>query len=1484
MPTQPSFSVEINGVEEFNESDGETIGLTIGRSGNKSAQSATVTISNHKGTRYPTAFPSRSEVKVRINGILTFTGFLQNKTVTSGSPGQIVLECAGRTILLKNMAVRPIIYNSEENRTSRDSEGVVVRCQNGKLELPTDPKHIPIFEILSIRDSSDVSITPQQVEYDDGIIFIDHKYDGQLITVNYTCFKEKYEAVAASTVMKDLVRRHAQPFISVSGVTSVATTITFEPNIDSDLFREVGRIRDTLGSSYDFFVDDTDILTLVQRSGTPVKRFDNQHFRSASFSVDDAGYANVVNARSPTTDTTVQLDAISQVEGVQQHQVEGLNPSGTQVDAVAQGFKAIENRLEAFQVKALRNTQSDILGWEIQYNGHKDPINHTFATLESTTPDSNNVRIDTGTTPESLHVQNAGTGNAYFSNEWQQDLTQDVTGNFDTSDGAYQSITVSDLTRTDIKGISFASNTASGEVEFEIRSGTGAGGTLLGTSETVDLADADHAIKPNWFPVHFAEVVDVSGETTISIVKNNVSGNPRWEHDNGADSYAGGVSSVGGSTDFAFQVFTVVPVEDILASVVNFTDDVTDANKTPKYYVSRNYEIGFGTRADWIEVLNNLPTLFQNEVGQEDKFGIKIEFQSNSTTADPLVTEMIGSVAYVDASAALESPSGITVGGLSGSIQASNLPSFDPERGSFTEEVSADADTHLEINGNYWLILYDGDQASSLAHFFVVYDDGAEATKRETWSDETNIGNSSNLTVDTELTQVSITPLKKSATMRSKSLGTTSATMTHAQIRSTENTRGGAILSMVSRNKRNYYYPGRSTDTTKRAVYTGEAAIYQFDDGDFYGDYARDVRDVSGNGFDISGTGFSNQNPQATGQFGDGYSSNGSRETRTGELARWLTGDISLSFYNKAGASSLGDKLLVNYASDPTVSLRLRTTAAGKLVYSHTYNHGASTETYTTSTTFLVEGSWKHIGVSRDRSLKKVIFYLDGVETESFQFTNQPDVVNTDNSFTFADDIPAQGDGLVSVWDEFRVWPSAVPGWLINHVRQYPYDAGPTKFAFPSESDSNDTYTDSQSASGDTTLRVFEYFAPAIYSEDRVRLWLPFDSVGGPAFDEDYSAYAHTVTNNGASIDTTNTGSGYGSSASFDGVNDFVSITHADSLATRDGLTLMGYIKQDVQNSFQTIIGKEDAYEVQLAATSASQSEIIITLKHANGQREHSATIALGTTMKHLTITYDVQILRVYLDGVQVTSRDFGSRLRTSDSRKNLFLGVRDVDGTKAAYFDGSIDEFFLLDYAASSNDIATLIADPHAAKRSPVQFSYTAAGYGTGGAKAYSDGKYLVSRDNEDTWTDDLDGTGSNANGSLAFKLIFGSRSVEKSVACVKKDQTEIDRLGYEVERTINVNTEDYEVLCSVADGFLAILKDGIAKGDIVIDGDTSLKVGDIVTINYPTKGQSETDIAVATVDHIISNGDFYTTLGLGEEERTLAALISGAEAGVGG
>lgn len=156
-------------------------------------------------------------------------------------------------------------------------------------------------------------------------------------------------------------------------------------------------------------------------------------------------------------------------------------------------------------------------------------------------------------------------------------------------------------------------------------------------------------------------------------------------------------------------------------------------------------------------------------------------------------------------------------------------------------------------------------------------------------------------------------------------------------------------------------------------------------------------------------------------------------------------------------------------------------------------------------------------------------------------------------------------------------------------------------------------------------------------------------------------------------------GMGLNTAVSFDGANDYVSITPTAPLNLKATLALEAWIKPDALQG--SVIRRNNAYELRVQGDGSVLFRVWI-----NGSVQ-SLTSAKGTAsagkIAYLVGTYDGAMMRLYVNGSQVASQSTsGTMTHGSDT---LYLGRNDGAGT---YFDGIIDEVSIYSEALSSEKI----------------------------------------------------------------------------------------------------------------------------------------------------------------------------------------------------
>jgi chitodextrinase len=167
----------------------------------------------------------------------------------------------------------------------------------------------------------------------------------------------------------------------------------------------------------------------------------------------------------------------------------------------------------------------------------------------------------------------------------------------------------------------------------------------------------------------------------------------------------------------------------------------------------------------------------------------------------------------------------------------------------------------------------------------------------------------------------------------------------------------------------------------------------------------------------------------------------------------------------------------------------------------------------------------------------------------------------------------------------------------------------------------------------------------------------------------------------------------YGSALTFDGVNDWVTIADAPTLDLSGGLTLEAWVRPNGGPSWRTVLLKESsstlAYALYASATGGTPMGIVFT---GGVQQKLSGTAALpATTWSHLALTYDGATMRLYVNGVQRSSKAVTGAMPNSSGP--LRIGGNSV--WTSEWFKGELDELRVYNRALSAAEIQADMTTP---------------------------------------------------------------------------------------------------------------------------------------------------------------------------------------------
>jgi len=196
-------------------------------------------------------------------------------------------------------------------------------------------------------------------------------------------------------------------------------------------------------------------------------------------------------------------------------------------------------------------------------------------------------------------------------------------------------------------------------------------------------------------------------------------------------------------------------------------------------------------------------------------------------------------------------------------------------------------------------------------------------------------------------------------------------------------------------------------------------------------------------------------------------------------------------------------------------------------------------------------------------------------------------------------------------------------------------------------------------------------------------------------------------------------GTGLNTAVSFDGTNDYVSMTPTSPLNLKTALTLEAWVKPDVLQG--SIIRRNNAYELR-----AQSDGSVLFRVWVNGNVQ-SLTSAKGTIsagkIAYLVGTYDGTTMRLYVNGSQAISQSTSGTLTHGNDA--LYLGRNDGAGT---YFDGIIDDVSIYSEALSPETILERYEDGETRNESIAQLSNPSASEDLSGWSEPSVGTFVRS------------------------------------------------------------------------------------------------------------------------------------------------------------
>ena len=198
----------------------------------------------------------------------------------------------------------------------------------------------------------------------------------------------------------------------------------------------------------------------------------------------------------------------------------------------------------------------------------------------------------------------------------------------------------------------------------------------------------------------------------------------------------------------------------------------------------------------------------------------------------------------------------------------------------------------------------------------------------------------------------------------------------------------------------------------------------------------------------------------------------------------------------------------------------------------------------------------------------------------------------------------------------------------------------------------------------------------------------PFEE-GSGATTVDVSGYGHTGTLSGPAWSTQGK---FNKALSFDGTNDWVTISDSAWLDLTNRMTLEAWVYPTVLSGWQTILLKEQPSELIYAMYANSDANVPNGHVYISGSEQHAAGTAqlAANSWSHVALVYDGAQLRLYVNGTQVGSKAQTGNITTS-------TGVLGIGGNSVwgEYFKGRMDEVRVYNRALSLAELQTDMVTP---------------------------------------------------------------------------------------------------------------------------------------------------------------------------------------------
>lgn len=345
----------------------------------------------------------------------------------------------------------------------------------------------------------------------------------------------------------------------------------------------------------------------------------------------------------------------------------------------------------------------------------------------------------------------------------------------------------------------------------------------------------------------------------------------------------------------------------------------------------------------------------------------------------------------------------------------------------------------------------------------------------------------------------------------------------------------------------------------------------------------------------------------------------------------------------------------------------------------------------------LDDDEWHHVCFGR-KSSSELTLYIDGDVALHQTGKTAGDLNSNHHNFAIGYS-PQFGQYLDGNIDEFAVWARSVTDQEISDIYQRQtkkygganageylsgiFNSGKNSnwatISWITEIPYGQDLPDNQTAENGA-------FTEGMDMTGNIGLW-HLNETSGAIVDSSGNSNNGTV-NGGISYNQTGK---FGTALDFNGSNGFIHIPHDNSLNPTDKITLLAWLKWDIDpslgNSYASIINKFADNHYRLQHNNANENFEFAIRTTPNGDRwVDSTTIPQKDKWYLLVGTYDGADLKIYVNGNLENTASHGGDLVTSIS--DLNIGRRTANDR---FFNGIIDEVAIFDRALSESEIENI-------------------------------------------------------------------------------------------------------------------------------------------------------------------------------------------------